>query len=80
MKKNGWILLLFIVLGLTAGALLAKWLEDVPGLSFLTRTTDSQLTPAVDLGVFSFDLRLTLRLSLLSIAGAVLAIWLYRKS
>ena len=34
MKKNGWILLLFLFLGLLAGALLANWLKEVPGLSF----------------------------------------------
>ena len=39
MKKNFWILLLFIVIGLLAGALIARSLTTVPGLSFLTKTT-----------------------------------------
>lgn len=79
MKKNGWLLLLFIGLGLIGGSLLAQWLQAVPGLSFLTRTTDLSWSPAADLIVLSYDLTLRLEVSLLSILMAVAAIWLYRK-
>ncbi|MFC4776458.1 DUF4321 domain-containing protein [Paenibacillus sp. GCM10023252] len=79
MKKNGWILMLFLVLGLLAGALCARWLETVPGLSFLTQTIVSSWSPAVDLYVLSFDLKVHVNLSLLSILGAIVAIWIYRK-
>ncbi|RJX41424.1 DUF4321 domain-containing protein [Paenibacillus pinisoli] len=79
MKKNGWILFLFIVLGLVAGALVARWLEPVQGLSFLTKPIVTTWSPAVDLYVLSFDFTLKLQLSLFSIVGAALAIWLYRK-
>ncbi|RJE91048.1 DUF4321 domain-containing protein [Paenibacillus sp. 1011MAR3C5] len=79
MKKNGWILFLFIVLGLVAGALVARWLEPVQGLSFLTKPIVATWSPALDLYVLSFDFTLKLQLSLFSIVGAALAIWLYRK-
>ncbi|MFF2887149.1 DUF4321 domain-containing protein [Paenibacillus sp. NPDC057967] len=79
MKKNGWILFLFIVLGLVAGALVARWLEPVQGLSFLTKPIVTTWSPALDLYVLSFDFTLKLQLSLFSIVGAALAIWLYRK-
>jgi len=79
MKKNGWILLLFIFLGLLAGALLANWLKEVPGLSFLTRALEVSWSPAADLAVIKYSLKLEIRLSLLSVIGAVVAIWLYRK-
>ncbi|WP_123041297.1 DUF4321 domain-containing protein [Cohnella candidum] len=79
MKKNGWILLLFIVLGLLAGTLVARWLEAVPGLSFLTRPMSVSLSPSADLAVIKFDLKLRLDLTLMSIAFALAAIWLYRK-
>ncbi|MGG4032787.1 DUF4321 domain-containing protein [Paenibacillus cisolokensis] len=79
MKKNGWILMLFIVLGLLAGALVARWLPQMPGLTFLTQTESINLSPAADLHVFRFDLTIGLELSLLSIIGAVLAVWLYRR-
>ncbi|MCM3630085.1 MULTISPECIES: DUF4321 domain-containing protein [Paenibacillus] len=79
MKKNGWILLLFLVLGLLAGALVARWLEPVSGISFLTKTIDTTWSPAVDLYVLSLDLNVHVQISLFSIIGALAAIWLYRK-
>ncbi|MFC4600410.1 DUF4321 domain-containing protein [Cohnella hongkongensis] len=79
MKKNGWILLLFLFLGLLAGALLANWLQEVPGLSFLTRSLEVSWSPAADLSVVKYSLNLEVRLSLLSVIGAAAAIWLYRK-
>ncbi|MBH5317160.1 DUF4321 domain-containing protein [Paenibacillus sp. GSMTC-2017] len=79
MKKNGWILFLFIVLGLVGGALLAQWFETVPGISFLTKPIVTSWSPAVDLYVLSFDMTIKLQISLFSILGAALTIWLYRK-
>lgn len=79
MKKNSWILLLFLVIGLLAGALVAHWLESVPGISFLTNTIQTSWSPAVDLYVLSFDLSVNLQISLCSIIGVVVALWLYRK-
>jgi uncharacterized membrane protein YeaQ/YmgE (transglycosylase-associated protein family) len=79
MKKNAWILLLFIVLGLLAGSLAARWLQNVPALSFLTRPMSVSWSPAADLAVIRYDLKLHINVTLLSIAGAVAAIWLYRK-
>ncbi|EXX85130.1 hypothetical protein BG53_09490 [Paenibacillus darwinianus] len=79
MKKNAWFLMLFILIGLIAGALAARWLKQVPGISFLTDTARISWSPAADLLVFSFDFSLRIDISLLSIAGAIIAIWLYRK-
>jgi Domain of unknown function (DUF4321) len=79
MKKNGWILLLFVVLGLLAGTLAARWLKEVPGLSFLTRPMSVSWSPAADLAVIRYDLKLQIDLTLMSIVGAGAAIWLYRK-
>ncbi|GFN33634.1 DUF4321 domain-containing protein [Paenibacillus xylaniclasticus] len=79
MKKNGWTLLLFIVLGLLTGALVTRWLKKAPGLSFLTDTTSVNWSSAVNLYVVSYDITIRLELGILSIAGLVAAIWLYRK-
>jgi len=79
MKKNAWILTLFIAIGLIAGALAARWLEGISGTALLTDTARLVWSPAADLLVFSFDLTLRIDISLLSIAGVILAIWLYRK-
>ncbi|WP_219837976.1 DUF4321 domain-containing protein [Paenibacillus sp. R14(2021)] len=79
MKKNFWILLLFILIGLLAGALISHWLAPVPGLSFLTHTSTITWSPAADLLVLSYAFTLRIHISLLSIAGFIIAIWLYRK-
>ncbi|MCU6711088.1 DUF4321 domain-containing protein [Paenibacillus sp. J5C_2022] len=79
MKKSGWTLLLFVILGLLAGALLSHWLESVPGTAFLTKPIEATISPAIDLYVLDFAMNLDIRISLLSIIGAVIAIWLYRK-
>lgn len=79
MKKNGWILFLFIMLGLVAGALVARWLEPIQGISFLTKPIETSWSPELDLYVISLNFTILLQLSMLSIVGAVLAIWLYRK-
>lgn len=79
MKKNGWVLLLLIVLGLLAGALVARWLEPVQGISFLTKPLEAAWSPALDLYVLSLDLSVTLKISLMSIIGAIVAILAYRR-
>lgn len=79
MKKNGWILLLFIFLGMLAGTLVAIWLREVPGLNFLTRAIQVNWSPSADLSVISYSLKLNVDFSLLSVIGAIVAIWLYRK-
>lgn len=79
MKKNGWILLLFILLGLVTGSLVATWFKTVQGLSFLSRSIPLSWSPAADLNVVSYALNFRLDLSLFSIAGLLLALWLYRK-
>ncbi|REK53130.1 MAG: DUF4321 domain-containing protein [Thermobacillus sp.] len=79
MKNNRWLLVLFVVIGLVAGALVAKWLEQVPALDFLTDSVPIVWSPAADLIVVAFDLTVRLNISLLSIISVVLAIWLYRR-
>jgi hypothetical protein len=79
MKKNSWILLLYLIMGMLAGTLLAVWLKDVPGLTFLTRAIKVNWSPAADFSVISYSLKLNVNFSLLSVIGAIAAIWLYRK-
>jgi hypothetical protein len=79
MKKNGWILVLFVILGLLAGSMAARALKDVQGISFLTRPTSLFWSPSADLAVIRYDLKLHVDLTLLSIVGAAAAIWLYRR-
>lgn len=78
-KKNGWILLLFVFLGMLAGALVADWLKRVPGLDFLTRTVKVHWSPSADLLVLVYNINISLNVSLLSMVGIAAAIWIYRK-
>ncbi|WP_274649952.1 DUF4321 domain-containing protein [Paenibacillus humicola] len=79
MKKNAWLLPLFIIIGLVAGALASHWLKPVRALSFLTHSEKVDWTPSADLLVVSYSLKVHIELSLLSIIGLLAAIWLYRK-
>lgn len=79
MKKNGWILLLLLLIGLIGGALVARWLEKVPGLDFLTKPYKVSWSPSADLIAFSYHIQIGLNVSLLSLIGAAAAIWVYRK-
>ncbi|MFD0674366.1 DUF4321 domain-containing protein [Cohnella sp. GCM10027633] len=79
MKKNAWILLLFVWLGMLAGTLVARSLQDAQSLKFLTRTLPIDWSPAADLIVFRYDFTFHANISLLSLIGAALAIWVYRK-
>lgn len=79
MKKNGWILLLLVFIGLLAGAMVSRWLEKVPGLDFLTRAYTVNWAPAANLLVINYHIQIGLNLSLLSIVGAAIGIWVYRK-
>lgn len=79
MKKSKWVLLLFVFLGLLAGTLVSYWLDKVPGLSFLTQAIALDWNPSFDLHVISFNMNLGIQISLMSIIGACIALWLYKK-
>lgn len=79
MKKNGWILLLLLLIGLIGGSLVARWLANVPGLDFLTKAYSVNGATSADLLAFNYHIQIGLNVSLLSIIGVALAIWVYRK-
>lgn len=79
MRKNAGIFTLFIILGWLLGAWIAKALQSVQVLSFLTKATSITWEPAADLDIISYNITLTLQMSLLSLIGVIVAIWLYRR-
>jgi hypothetical protein len=79
MKKNAWIFILFILIGLLAGSLAANSLKSVQAIDFLTKPSSITWSPAADFLVLSYDLTFHLDVSLLSIIGVIAALWLYRK-
>lgn len=79
MKKNAGMLTLFIFLGWLVGAWIAKALQPVGVLSFLTRATSIYWSPKADLDIISYNITIQLQMSLLSLIGIIAAVWLYRR-
>lgn len=79
MKKNNWILVLFLLIGMLTGSLLAHVLQDISVLSFLTQAKDISWEPKADLDILKYDLKIQVKLSLLSVVGLVAGFWLYRR-
>lgn len=78
-KKNVGTMLLFLILGWLAGAWIAKLLLPVKALSFLTASTILRWSPQADLDIITYDITIQLKLCLLSLAGIITALWLYRR-
>jgi hypothetical protein len=79
MKKNFGMLLLFLLLGWLAGAWIAKALQPVKAVAFLTKATTIRWSPQADLDIISYDISLQFQMSLLSLVGIIAAVWLYRR-
>ncbi|MFB9752437.1 DUF4321 domain-containing protein [Paenibacillus hodogayensis] len=79
MKKNGFMLVLFLLLGLLAAAIVTQLLASVTWLGFLTKSAQITWEPKADLNVIKYSLFLQLKLNVISILGIAAAIWIYRK-
>ena len=79
MKKNTWTLIIFLLLGLLTGSLVAELLSPVPALQFLTKSAQITWEPRADLNILKYDLSLQVKINLASILGLCLAFWIYRK-
>ena len=79
MKKNAGIFILFLVLGWLAGAWVGTLLEPVEAISFLTKSTMISWSPSANLDIISYDLTIQLKLSLFSLIGIIVSVWLYRR-
>lgn len=78
-RRNGWILLLFLIVGVFLGGLLGKVLG--PYLDFLTWSSPTYgINPplTVDLDMFTLTFGFTLRLSVASVIGLILGYLGYR--
>jgi len=59
--------------------LVGQLLSSAPALAFLTKSAELSWQPKADLLVLKYDLQLHVKLNLISLAGVVLAFWIYRK-
>ena len=81
--KNGWLLLLFIMIGIVIGGLISEVTAGVLGLSWLsygnTFGINSNGNPLVlDLGILVITFALQIKITVASIIGVISAIVIYR--
>ena len=81
--KNGWFLLLFIMIGIVIGGLISEVTAGVSGLSWLsygnTFGINSNGNPLVlDLGILVITFALQIKITVASIIGVILAIIIYK--
>ena len=79
--KNIWILIVFILSGLVIGGLLGELASNVDWLSWLSYIQEFGLRSPIelDLSVVQITFALMFRISVSSIIGMVLAIFIYKK-
>lgn len=80
-EKNIWILLIFILSGLVVGGLLGEFAAKVDWLWWLSYSQSFGLENPiiVDLSVMKITFALMFKISISSIIGMVLAIFIYKK-
>ncbi len=80
-EKNIWILLIFILSGLVVGGLLGELASKVDWLWWLSYSQSFGLENPVivDIGVMKITFALMFKISVSSIIGMVLAIFIYKK-
>lgn len=81
--KNGWMLLLFILIGVVLGGLISDVTADVPALSWLsygnTFGINNSGNPLIlNLGILVITFALQIRITIASIIGVIAAIVLYK--
>jgi len=79
--RRPWGAVVLVVLaGGVLGHVVAEAVASVAPLSFLARSVEPGLDPALhlDLGLFTFTLGFTVRLNLAVVLGVVFALWLWR--
>ena len=80
-EKNVWILLVFILSGIVVGGLLGELASKVDWLWWLSYGQSFGLSQpiTVDLSVIQLTFGLTFKITISSIIGMVLAVFIYKK-
>ena len=80
--KGVWILLIFILAGLVVGGLLGEVSKNIDWLWWLGYGQEFGLTSPVvlDLNVIKLSFGLTLKISIASIIGMLIAIFIYKRA
>ena len=78
--KNGWTLLLLVLAGVVLGGFIGSLTEGISGLSWLNygQVFGVETPIILDLGILMITFGMTIRITIASIVGIVLAILVYR--
>ena len=78
--KNGWTLLLLVLAGVVLGGFIGSLTEGISGLSWLSygQAVGVETPIILDLGILMITFGMTIRITIASIVGIVLAILVYR--
>lgn len=81
--KNGWLLLLFILIGIVLGGLISELTVNIPALSWLSYGNTFGISNAgnalvLDLGILVITFALQIKITIASIIGVIAAIVIYR--
>ena len=79
--KNGWVLLIMLLSGIVLGGFIGMLTAKVSGLSWLNygQSFGLQNPITLDMGLMVLTFGLSIRISIASIIGVVLAIIIYRE-
>lgn len=85
-SKNAWVLVLLMLTGIVLGSFIGHITKDVAALSWLNYgldfgigSPDTNGIVSLNLGVLIISFGLKLRISIASVLGMVLSIFIYRK-
>ena len=79
-SKNSWVLLLMILSGIVLGGFLGEMAEGIPFLSWLNVGESFGLKDplVLNLGILVITFGLTIRITMASIIGVIIAVLAYR--
>lgn len=78
-KKDGWILLLFLAIGIVIGGFIGYYVAEIPILSWLNFGKPFSFKNNFDIVVMQLDFNLGFRLNIASIIGILLAILAFKR-
>ncbi|MGN1166815.1 MAG: DUF4321 domain-containing protein [Lachnospiraceae bacterium] len=79
-SKNSWALFLMILAGIVLGGFIGMLAEGVPALNWLAygQTFGLEEPIVLDLGILIITFGLSIKITIASIIGVILAIFIYR--
>lgn len=83
--KNTWALVLMVLAGIVAGSFIGYLCKDIPHLSLLNYGKEFAIggsgngTLEIDLGILIINFSLRMKITIASILGIVISVFIYRK-